>query len=259
MSQRYPTPEHERAAAAIVRFFAGRDGVEAVLLTNSCARGRATRDSCLDMVVLVPEGWPGRPALERAWAAYVAADDVFAELRRAGAFSVVHLDLVDGHFAPPERDEDSGPDWFEVELGNYLVYAAPLWQGGDRYARLRAAWLPYYDEALRQERLIAVRRSCEHHLDHIPHYVARGLHFQSFDRLYTSFQLFLQGLFIARRVYPIAYNKWIREQIAEILGLPALYDRLPRLFQIRDLESAELIAKADDLRALLEEYVMRDA
>lgn len=29
----------------------------------------------------------------------------------------------------------------------------------------------------------------------------------------------MQALFIARRTYPIAYDKWIREQVVDILGL----------------------------------------
>lgn len=50
----YPTPAHERAAAAITTLFATREETDAVLLTNSCARGEATADSCLDMQVIVP-------------------------------------------------------------------------------------------------------------------------------------------------------------------------------------------------------------
>src|SRR5204863_8924472 len=44
----YPTDAHERAAVEITQFFAERAETEAVLLTNSCARGKATPDSCLD-------------------------------------------------------------------------------------------------------------------------------------------------------------------------------------------------------------------
>ena len=52
----YPTRAHERAAESIVAFFAARDEPDAVLLTNSCARGKATPDSCLDVLVLAPAG-----------------------------------------------------------------------------------------------------------------------------------------------------------------------------------------------------------
>jgi len=48
----YPTPQHATAAEAITRFFTSAYDIDAVLLVNSCARGKATRDSCLDMIVL---------------------------------------------------------------------------------------------------------------------------------------------------------------------------------------------------------------
>ena len=41
----YPTAVHERAAQAITEFLASRDETDAVLLANSCARGKATVDS----------------------------------------------------------------------------------------------------------------------------------------------------------------------------------------------------------------------
>ena len=49
----YPTIEHEQASETIVDFFSIRPDVEAVLLTGSCARGKASRDSCLDIAVLL--------------------------------------------------------------------------------------------------------------------------------------------------------------------------------------------------------------
>ncbi len=255
-SPRYPTPEHEAATAAIIAFFAGRPGVDAVLLTNSCARGKATRDSCLDVLVLVrPEVLSTeRPALERRWDDFYRTEPVFAALLRVGAYSHVDLGFGDGVFVPEPRHWTSGPDEFELEIGNWLVYAAPLLERSPYLADLRARWLPYYDDALRARRLAAVRRYCLNNLDHIPLFVERGLYFQSFYRLYDAFREFLQALFIARRTYPIAYDKWIREQVAEILGLPDLYQQLPRLFEIDRFEGPELARKAEDLRRLLEEY-----
>ena len=99
-----------------------------------------------------------------------------------------------------------------------------------------------------------VRKYCLNNLDHIPLYVARGLHFQCFNRFYDAFREFLQALFIARRTYPIAYDKWIQEQIVEILGLPELYQQLLRLFEIRRFKSHEILDKANTLKDLLDEY-----
>jgi hypothetical protein len=99
-----------------------------------------------------------------------------------------------------------------------------------------------------------VREYCLNNLHHIPLYVERGLYFQSFDRLYNAYREFLQALFIARRTYPIAYNKWIREQVEEILGLPGLYAQLSHLFEISRFESTEIAAKAIEVEELLDEY-----
>ena len=53
--------------------------------------------------------------------------------------------------------------------------------------------------------------------------MARRLYFQPFDRQYNAYREVLQAMFITWRAYPIAYNKWIREQVEEILGLPELH------------------------------------
>ena len=115
----FPTEAHARAADAIVRFFAHEQAiapVNAVLLTNSCARGCATPDSCLDILVLAPENsaTANRAALTAAWCDHYASAPVFDALRCAGRFSVVHLDVHDGVFAPGPREDDEDIGDFEL-------------------------------------------------------------------------------------------------------------------------------------------------
>lgn len=241
-------------------FFSARSDIEAVILYGSCARGKASRDSCLDILVLVyPEVLSTKKAvLEQQWNEFYQTREVFKALGHVGRYSHVDLDFIDGRFTPRPRGWTSGPDEFELEIGNTLVYSVPLWERGDYFERLKAQWLPYYDETLRCERLAMVCRYCLNNLDHIPLFVDRGLYFQAFHRLYDAFREFLQALFISRRTYPIAYNKWIREQIEEILGMPELYKQLPKLFEIERFESLALAHKAKDLIRLLEEYVTDD-
>jgi len=252
----YPTPEHAAAAESFVKFVTTNFDADAVLLVNSITRGRATRDSCLDIIMLAsPEKLgPQREILEREWPRFEESDPAVQAMRQVGKYSAVHSDYVDGVFTPLEQDEAAGPDDFEVGIGNFLVYSVPLWQSSDYYSRLKERWLPYYGEDLRLHRLKSVRHFCLNNLHHIPLYIERGLYFQSFDRLYNAYREFLQALFITRRAYPIAYNKWIREQVEEILGLPELYARLPHLFEIRDFESAEIAEKALEVEQLLDEY-----
>jgi len=254
---KYPTIEHERASEAIVVFFSSFPEVEGVVLIGSCARGKASRDSCLDITILMPRKEPltKKTALEQQWSSFYETENVFKELRKVGKYSHVDLGFIDGQFTPKPRGWTSGPDEFELEIGNTLVYSAPLWERSDYLKRLKDKWLPYYNEALRHERLVMVRQYCLNNLDHIPLYVDRGLYFQAFHRLYNAFQEFLQALFISLRTYPIAYDKWIREQIEDILGMPELYRQLPKLLEIEHFESQEIVQKAIDLRCLLEKML----
>lgn len=253
MSHEYPTEAHERAAEAIVAWFAAQSETEAVLLTNSCARGKATPDSCLDMQVIVPA--PARDAVDERWAAFAEASPEIRALATAGRWSELHLDVRDGRFWAGPIDHGH-LDYLEVAVGNRLVYSVPLFTRGDRLDRLRAEWLPFYSDELRGERLAAARHWAREYLDRIPWFVERGLHFQALDRLFRAFQYFLLGLHVARRTYPIAYDKWIREQVVENLALPELYARLPSLFELSRLESDELIGKAADLRTLVDLYLV---
>jgi predicted nucleotidyltransferase len=250
----YPTRAHERAAAAITAFFAARGETDAVLLVCSCARGKATPDSCLDMQVIVPSDAVER--VDAEWRQFAAESDALAELFRAGRFSELHLDVWDGVIVPGVID-DEGFDYLEVSIGNLFVYRAPLFLRGERFERLAAEWLPFYDDELRRERLEAARWFVlDNNLARIPWFLDRDLHFQAFDRFYRAFQGFLLGLHVSRRTYPLAYNKWIREQVAGTLGLPELYEQLPRLFELDRFESRALETKANDLRRLADEYLV---
>lgn len=254
----YPSPEHARAAESIVQFFSVESGVAVVLLVGACARGKATRDTDLDVLVMRDPGTTEvhQLALARRWERFQQQDASFKALEGVGKYTEVDLEFGDGRFAPKPRGWTSGPDDFELQIGNTLVYSVPLLENGEYLQQLKGRWLPYYNEALRRTRLAAVRRYFQNNLAHIPLFIERQLYFQSFDRLYNMFQEFLQALFIARRTYPIAYDKWIREQVAEILGLPELYQKFPQLFEIRQFESREIAERANDLAGLLEEYAV---
>jgi len=95
---------------------------------------------------------------------------------------------------------------------------------------------------------------CVNDIGHVPVMVARNEPFHAFHRLYLAFQEFLQCLFIARRTYPVAYDKWIREQVEELLGLPELYAELPPLLGIAGLDTATIARNADRLHSLLDTW-----
>ncbi len=248
----FPTSIHRRAAEAIVDFSMGLP-VEAVLLVNSCARGTATPESDLDIALLIDPELTARQRqlLDHAWCQQYENDSVFRELERLSRFARVHLDLFDGRWVAEPWDDGGGPDAFEIEIGNQVAYAVPLWERSSAFADLRTRWLPYYKESLREERLRMVSDACRLNIARVHFAVTRGLNFYGFDRLYHAFQEFLQALFIAHRVYPIAYNKWIREQVEGWLGLVALYHELPPVLALGQLRREELIDQAEHLSRLL--------
>jgi predicted nucleotidyltransferase len=253
----FPTPLHQQVARLAHDFFNPNPLVDTVLVVNSCARGQASPESDLDLAVLVRAGVTPHDvqALETTWRSFMTASPVVVEFRESGRFTQVHLDVIDGHFVPGIWDDGGGPDTFEVEIGNRVAYAVPLGAPGDHFQRLQASWLPYYDEDLRVRRLRMVREACAYDLERVLSFVKRGLHFPAFDYLYKAFQEFLQALFIVRRTYPLSYTKWIREQVANRLGLPELYQELPRLLSVRNLESTEVGDKAVELEQLLERWI----
>jgi hypothetical protein len=247
----YPSPQHAAAAAAAVEFVAALPDAEAVSLVGSCARRADAND--LDLSVLVPDAAAGA-RVEQAFAEFAATSPLLAELAAVGPFVEVDLGAITGEFGPGPRGWTTGPDDFELAVGNELAYAVPLWERDGRLGELRACWLPYYDDDLRATRLADARRYVVNDLDHVPLMVRRDEPFHAFHRLYLAFQGFLQALFIARRTYPIAYDKWIREQVEDILGLPGLYRRLPGIVGVEELRLPAVAAAAENLRALLEEW-----
>jgi predicted nucleotidyltransferase len=248
----YPTPAHARAAEELTARFAAKRETQAVFLVNSCARGKATPDSCLDLLVLVSP--KERDRMRSEWWTERDEDASVRAVRAVGRFADVHLGVIDGEFVRPHARDEHDP--LELRVGNTLAYSVTLFERGPRLAELRDRWLPFYDDALRADRLSWARDFCTGDLDRIPWLVGRGLYFSAFDRLYRTLQAFMCGLHVSRRVYPIAYDKWIHEQIVDNLGLDELYPRLVALLEVRRLESRELVDKATELGALLEEYVV---
>jgi predicted nucleotidyltransferase len=253
---RFPTEMHQQVAELAGDFFSAHAHVDTMLVVNSCARGQAVAGSDLDLAVLLTSTAASQEvqSLTTLWQEFITTQPLIHRFRSIGSFNQVHLDVFDGRVIPTVWDDGGGPDYFEVEIGNRLAYAAPLHEAGAHFRHLQSQWLPYYQEDLRLSRLAMVREACARDLEAIRFYLNRGLYFQAFDRLYKAFQEFLQALFVARRTYPLAYNKWIREQVAGWLALPKLYEELPPILSVRNIESAELGDKADALRTLLERW-----
>ena len=255
MTPRFPTSLHQDAAECVRDYFSVLSNVDTVLVVNSCARGQAVPESDLDFAILVkPETSLGeKTTIESDWQTYAETQPALLKYKQSNPFAKLHLDIVDGNYVPNTIEEGAAPDSFELEVGNQIRYSAPMGEPGSYFLKLENKWLPYYEEGLRLQRLRTAHEACEYDLEHVPFYVRRGLYFQAFDTLYRAFQIYLQTLFIANRTYPIAYNKWIKEQVVKWLGKPELYPPLAPILSVSDLESEQVNDKASMLRELLGE------
>jgi len=252
----FPTGLHRKATETIKDFFLEQQNIDTILLVNSIARGKATAESDIDIAILVSEAATTAEMikLESIWNYFSSSDFTLNQYKNSAKVAQIHLDIINGIFEPAVWEDGGGIDFFEVEIGNRLLYSASLSGEGAYFKKLKSKWLPYYDTELQIERQQLAKLSCIYGLDHITGLVKRGLYFQAFDKLYSALQKFLQTLFIKHKTYPVAYNKWIRDQVAGILKLPELYKELPGIISVNKLESNELIDKATTLKKLLHQY-----
>ena len=249
----FPTILHQDVAGLVNDYFSSFSNVDTVLVVNSCARGNAVPESDLDFAILIKPGTILGEVkdIETSWHLYSSSQPLINKYKQSGRFAHLHLDIIDGNYTPGAQEVGGALDFFEIEIGNQICYSAPFGTIGPYFGELQAKWLPYYNENLRQQRIKMVKDACTYDLDHIPLFIKRELYFQAFDILCRAFQEYLQALFIANKIYPIAYNKWIREQIVKWLNKPDLYPRLPPILSVSNIESDEINNKAKMLRDLL--------
>ena len=254
----FPTPLHQDTAELVRDYFWNVPNVDTILVVNSCARGQAVPESDLDFAILVkPDTTPSEiKRIETAWLNYSVTQPAFLKYKGSNQFAHLHLDIIDGKYTPTILEIGAASDFFEIEIGNQICHSAPMDNAGLYFKELQNKWLPYYDEELRLQRLTMIRNACQYDLDHITFFVKRGLHFQAFDILYKAFHEYLQTLFIANKTYPIAYNKWIKEQVVTWLKKPHLYPKLSPILSVSNIESNEIDEKAKMLRELLEDLTI---
>jgi|SRR5215204_417621 len=249
----FPTKLHQDTAELIRDYFSAIPGVDTVLIVNSCARGQAVPESDLDLAILVkPDITTAEiKSMERSWQIYLETQPTLTKYEQSNQFAHLHLDIIDGNYVPMSIKNGEPVDYFEIEIGNQICYSAPMENAGLYFRALQSKWLPYYNEELRLQRLQMAKDACNYDLDHIPFFIKRELYFQAFDILCKAFQEYLQALFIANKTYPIAYNKWIKEQVIKWLNKPDLYPKLSPILSISNIESNQINGKVKALRRLL--------
>jgi len=130
----FPTEAHRHAADAAVGFLRTLRDVDAVLVVGSAARRTDAND--LDLCALVADGATAA-RVEQRFAEFAAGSPGLRALRDVGPFVECDLHALDGEFAPGPRGWTSGPEPFELDIGNEVAHSVPLWERNDHYRRLR--------------------------------------------------------------------------------------------------------------------------
>jgi hypothetical protein len=254
-SPAFPTSLHEAVADTVTNFFLKLDITDTILIVNSCAHGHAVVESDLDIAILAKENITNAEIEEanKKWMEYGSAHATVLKYKNSNRYRHLHLDVINGIYSPLTIERGEPIDFFEVEIGNQVCYSAPMNNDGFYFKKLKQKWLPYYDENLRSERLKNIIEACCYDIDHIPFYIKRELYFHASYILHKAFEEYLQALFIANKTYPLAYNKWIKYQVVDLLKKPELYPSLSPILSVTNIESNEMNKKAGLLNNLLEE------
>jgi predicted nucleotidyltransferase len=251
MKFKFPTKHHEKIFNSCVDFFKSEPDVLALTLICSCARGEGSPDSDIDLEIFANNPLVGEEIIER----FSEFSSKFEKSAEVGRFFHVDVHLGFTKYMPVKRGWTDAPDEFELRIGNSFIYSQLVFEKDGFFTKAKEKYLPYYDEELRQAKLKEGLKYCENNIGHIEPMVKRGLYFHAFSRLFHATQEFLQALFISKKVYPIAYDKWIKKQIVEILELPELYKEFVSIHEIKHLESDELIEKGKKLQSLIDKYI----
>jgi predicted nucleotidyltransferase len=242
----YPTETHKKAAEKFIEFFRKDKRVKAILLTCSCARGKAVRSSCIDFALVIKD-WKHEKLLKKEFERFTKESKEYKKLRNLDKYTHIDLDIIDGKFKPSDRGICSQSEEFELELGNFVAYSIILFERNNYFSKIKKNYLPYYSESLRKSRLKRTVGYCVNHLDHIDQLIDRKLYFHAYERLYSSIQGFMQALFIKNKIYPISYDKWIKDQYYDLLKRPDLYKKIIDIISIKNFESNEINMKAKRL------------
>lgn len=129
----FPTELHKQATEIVRDFFLEQKNVDTILLANSLARGKATPESDIDIAILIKQTTSNSEIteLENIWQDFLNTDQTLNQFKKLGRFAQIHLDIIDGVFEPAIWEDGGEIDFFEVEIGNRLLYSVPLTEEGN--------------------------------------------------------------------------------------------------------------------------------
>ena len=123
----FPTSLHADSAAVIHNYFLQIPSVDTVLVVNSCARGQAVAESDLDFAILVKpqNSLARREELLSDCFNFFDCHPAIIKYKQSSRFAHLHLDIIGGNYMPTVLEIGGASDFFEIEIGNQICYAAP--------------------------------------------------------------------------------------------------------------------------------------
>lgn len=250
----FPTDFHKEVFEKSIDFLKKHPAVGAVSLGGSLGRGEGVPTSDVDLNAYLKLGSipDVKEKLLQDFKSFAATLGDFSKIDK---YFHVDLDVRSINIKPEPRRWTSGPDEYEVEIGNAYVHCELVFELDQVFTNAKKQYVPYYNEEFRQKRFKEVLMYLNNNIGHIEPAVNRGLYFHAHKRLHDANREFLQALFISRKIYPIAYDKWVKKQLVEILNLSKLHEEFVALYELNKLESTELIEKGQKLSNLINLYV----
>ena len=99
----YPTELHKKAAEEFINLFKKENRVMSILLTCSCARGKAHKSSCIDFAIVVKNEKKDENYLRKKFEGFKNNSKAYKKFKKLDKFTHIDLDIIDGKFEPSER------------------------------------------------------------------------------------------------------------------------------------------------------------
>lgn len=251
----FPTKTHQEGFEKAVEFLKKKREVLAISLGGSVARGQGAYDSDLDVNFYV-QNWGKVDGVKKEYEKFYSRH-LRPLLKRKDVGGFFDITINERHLnpGPQPRHWTSGPDEFEVEVGNSFAYVILIDERNNTFSKAVKKFIPYYSESLRKKRLKEAVKYGLNNIAHLEPFARRKLYDQIYKRLYDARKEFLQALFISKRKYPLDYDKWVKYELEEILGMPEVYKKLVPLYELKKFESNEMVRKGENLKELFHTYI----
>ena len=253
----FPTDTHKQVFDKSIEYLKTIPEVGAVTLGGSLARSKGDFHSDIDInLYMKPEFEEDDSRKENIIKDFKNFETSLGKFDNVDKYFHVGIDIRALSVKPEPRDWVTGPDEYEVEIGNAYVYCELIYEHDLLFSNTKDNYLPYYSEDLRKERLDEVMMYLKNDIGKSEVAAERGLYFHAFKRFHNANLEFLQALFMVKKTYPLTYDKWVKEQLVDILKLPELYKDFVSLYELNELESNELLEKIKLLNSLIAKYIV---